>query len=79
MVVVVVLFWFVGVATGIVSAIFLLDLEDAYIFQPTRYFISEIQTRFAKVVSGVRVSLKRAFQAPATHRTKIIRVRAVTR
>lgn len=56
---IVVLFWIVGVATGIVSSIFLLELEDGYIFQPAKNFIIKTKIRYASVVSRVALSCKR--------------------
>ena len=58
----VVLFWIVGVASGMVLVIFFLGLEDTYIFQPTRYFFARIRIRFVRIVSQVAVSSKKVFR-----------------
>jgi len=55
---VVILFWVVGMAAGAISMIFLLDLEDAYIFRPIKHFIAEMKKRFTRIVSSVLVSSK---------------------
>lgn len=55
---VVVLFWVVGVATGMVSVIFLLELEDKYILQPTRYFFGGMGARFSRIVSPTHYFFK---------------------
>lgn len=68
---IVVLFWIVGVATGIVSAIFLLELEDRYIFQPIKSFTAEIKNGFTKIVSNVLVSSRRAFRIFSTSGAKV--------
>gem|GEM_PF-5969659 len=57
--VIVVLFWIVGIATGMASTIFLLHLEDAYLYRPARNLIIEITTRFSRIISWLRISFKR--------------------
>jgi len=59
---VVVLFWIVGVATGIVSAIFFLELEEEYIFQPVKQYTAKIRKRFTKIISTIPVSSRRALR-----------------
>ena len=52
-VVLIALFWFVGLATGVVATIFLTDLEDTYIFRPIKHFVAETKngiTRFGSKV-----------------------------
>jgi len=60
---VVVLFWIVGVATGIVSTIFLLELEHKYIFQPAKYFVREMQIQFSRNFFRFITSSKRVFRS----------------
>ena len=76
---IVVLFWIVGILTGMASTIFLLDLEEKYILQPVKYFVSEIKNRFARVVSSALVSSKKAFRTFSTSVAEIPRAVHVIR
>ena len=58
MAVLIMIVWIVGVATGIVSAIFLFDLEDKYVSQPVKYFITDIKIRGIRFFSRSAASTK---------------------
>jgi hypothetical protein len=62
MTVLIFIFWIGGVATGMVSSIFLLGLEDPYIFQPVKYFRREIKVRSIRIFSRLIISSKKAFR-----------------
>jgi hypothetical protein len=58
----IVVFWIGGLISGMVSTIFLLDLEDIYILQPIKYVLVEIRTECVGIVSRLIISSKRAFR-----------------
>lgn len=62
MTVLVLIFWFGGVITGMASSIFLLGLEETYILQPLRYVRAEIKGRSIRVFSYLIMSSKRTFR-----------------
>ena len=73
MAILITLFWFVGMLTGIVTTIFVLDLEDKYFFEPVKYLTTEIKNVFTQVISGVLTSSKRAFRIFSTSGAEILR------
>ncbi|MHB1163002.1 MAG: hypothetical protein ACYCZZ_00510 [Minisyncoccota bacterium] len=57
------LFWIVGVVTGMVSVIFLLELEGKYILQPAKHFVGKMKMQFARIASRTVTSSKKVFQS----------------
>lgn len=60
---VVALFWVVGVITGMISVIFLLELEGEYILRPAKHLTRKVKLQFAKILSRTGVSLKKVSQS----------------
>lgn len=60
MAVIIVLFWIVGIVTGMVSAVFLLSLEEKYIFQSAKNFSREIKIQLGRYTQ-VFLSSEKAF------------------
>lgn len=56
----VVIFWIVGIVTGMVSAVFLLSLEEKYIFQSAKSLSIEMKIRFGSYTQ-VFLSFQKAF------------------
>ncbi len=67
----IVVFWFVGIATGMVASIFLLELEDRYIFQPWRRFIDNMKARAARGYSQILTYPKKALQLTLNLRSAV--------
>jgi len=57
---IVVLFWIAGIVTGMVSAVFLLSLEEKYIFKSAKSLSSEMKIRFGNYTQ-VFLSSEKAF------------------
>jgi hypothetical protein len=58
----IVVFWFVGIVTGMVASIFLLELEDVYLFQPARRFFANLKAHIAYGYTQMLTYPKRALQ-----------------
>jgi hypothetical protein len=66
MAVIVVIFWIVGMVTGMVSAVFLLSLEEKYIFQSAKSLSIEMKIRLGSYaqafLSSQKVFLRNVFR-----------------
>lgn len=67
----IILFWIIGIATGMVATLFLLDLEVVYLFNPAKLFIVKMKNQFAATTSRVLIFLQKGFRLYPPHKVEI--------
>jgi hypothetical protein len=56
---IIVLFWIVGVVSGLISAFFFLSLENKYIYQPANMLVAHVGRGFSLLYSRTTVSFRK--------------------